>query len=145
MFGLGLIDILLIVMAVVGVGFGVFFLLSRWSFKKMDEHQNLIEKHRQSATIFVIDKSKGRLKPGLFPKAVMDQMPFTTKLLKMYFVKAKVGPQIMTLMCDKNVYEALPLKKNVKVEIAGIYISSMQGLKTKEEMKALRKAKSKGK
>ena len=59
----------------------------------------------------------------------------------MNFVKAKIGPQIMTLICDKNVYNALPLKKNVKVELAGIYISNMQGLKSKEEMKALAKEK----
>jgi len=140
---MGLIDILLIIMAIVGIGAGAFFFLSRWSYRKMDEHNALIERHRQPAAIFVIDKSRGRIKPGLFPKAVMDQMPITTKMLKMNFVKAKVGPQIMTLMCERNVYDALPLKKNVKVELAGIYISSMQGLKTKEEMKAMKKSQGK--
>jgi len=140
---LGVFDIILIVLAVVIVVGGALYFLNRWSYKKMDENQALIERNRQSTTIFVIDKSSGRLKEGMLPKAAMDQMPRHTRLLKMYFVKAKVGPQIATLICDKNVYEALPTKKNVKVELAGIYISSMQGLKTKEEMKEIRKAKAK--
>jgi len=138
---LGFLDIALIVAVVIGIlAFG-FYLLNKWSYKKMDENQAMIDRHRQSATIFVIDKSSGRLKDGILPKAAMDQMPMHSKIMKMYFVKAKVGPQIVTLICDKEVYAALPVKKNVKVEIAGIYISSMHGMKTKEEMKALKKAK----
>ena len=42
-------------------------------------------------------------------------------------VKAKVGPQIVNLMCDKSVFEIMPMKKNVKVELAGIYIVKIQG------------------
>ena len=59
----------------------------------------------------------------------------------MPLVKAKVGPQIVTLISNQKVYDALPLKKNVKVELAGMYISGMQGLKTKREMQAVAKAK----
>ena len=143
MFGMGIIDIIILVMVIVGIGGAAFFFLSRWSYKKMDEHTTLVDAHRQAATIFVIDKQRGRIKPGLFPKAVMDAMPITTKLIKMNFVKAKVGPQIMTLMCERNIYDALPMKKNVKVELAGIYIASMHGLKSKAEMKAMKKAQGK--
>ena len=46
----------------------------------------------------------------------------------MPIVKAKVGPQITTLMCDKNIYNNLPVKKTVKVELAGVYISNIIGL-----------------
>ena len=139
--GLGITDILLIVLVVVGVVAAAFYFLNRWSYRRMDENQAMIDRHRQSATIFVIDKSSGKLKDGMIPKVAMDQMPWHSKIMKMYFVKAKVGPQIATLICDKEVYAALPVKKNVKVEIAGIYISSMHGMKSKEEMKALKKAK----
>ena len=75
------------------------------------------------------------------PKAVMEQMPKIYKRMKLYFVQAKIGPQIMTLMCDKRVFAAIPIKKNVKVEIAGMYIVSVAGMKSPEEMKALRKEK----
>jgi len=139
LFGIGILDILLVIMAIVGVGAAAFYFLSRWSYKKMDQHSAMVEQHRQSTTIFVIDKSRGRLKPGILPKAVMDQMPMSSKFIKMNFVKAKVGPQIVTLMCEKTVYDALPIKKNVKVDLAGIYIASMHGMKSKEEMKARKK------
>lgn len=138
---MGFLDIILIIALVVGAVALVLYLLNKWSYKKIDENQAMIERHGQTATIFVIDKSSGRLKEGMLPKAAMEQMPFHSKLLKMYFVKAKVGPQIVTLICEKNVYNALPVKKNVKVEIAGIYISAMHGMKSKEEMKELKKAK----
>ncbi|MDL2248195.1 hypothetical protein LJB89_00685 [Tyzzerella sp. OttesenSCG-928-J15] len=134
-------DILIIVMVVVGIiAVGIYF-LNKWAYKRMDEQQTVIERTKQSATIFVIDKSRGKMSEANFPKSVVEQMPKTSKFLKMYFVKAKVGPQIVTLICEKDVFNALPVKKNVKVELAGIYITSMKGMKSKEEMKEIAQAK----
>ena len=59
----------------------------------------------------------------------------------MYFVKVKIGPQILTLLTDKRVYNALPTKKSVKIEVAGLYITNMIGMKSPEEMKKAEKAK----
>jgi len=59
----------------------------------------------------------------------------------MYFAQVKIGPQIITMICDKNVYNALPLKKTVKIEIAGLYIVSVVGMKSPEQMKAIEKEK----
>ena len=56
-------------------------------------------------------------------------------------VQVKVGPQILTLIADKRVFDAMPLKKTVKVEIAGLYIVNIVGMKSAEEMKAIAKAK----
>lgn len=61
--------------------------------------------------------------------------------MKMNFVQVKVGPQILTLIADKRVFDAMPLKKTVKVEIAGLYIVNIVGMKSAEEMKAIAKAK----
>ena len=131
-------DIFIIVFIVItAVVVGVYF-LNKWASRKVVEQKTLIERTRQPASIYVIDKKRDRIQNANFPKAVHEQLPKWNKLLKMYLVKAKIGPQIMTLMCDKEVYMALPLKKNVKVEIAGIYIVSMKGMKSKEEMSAKR-------
>ena len=46
--------------------------------------------------------------------------------MKVPVVKAKVGPKIMTLMCDPNVFEQLPLKQECKVVISGIYIAELK-------------------
>lgn len=128
-----LIFIIIVVIAVAAVFF------NRWASRKMVDHNSMIEKTKQTASIYVIDKKKERVQNANFPKAVMDQMPKWNRFLKMPLVKAKVGPQITTLMCDKEVFNALPLKKTVKVELAGMYIVSMKGMKTKAELAALRR------
>jgi hypothetical protein len=132
-----LLIIFIIICAVVA---GVYF-LNKWAYKKMDEQNQVIAQHKMSATIYVISKKRDKITNIKLPKAVAEQIPARAKLVKMYFVQAKVGPQIMTLIAEKNIYEALPLKKNVKVEIAGIYIVGMQGLKSAEKIKEEKKAK----
>ena len=107
----------------------------------MDEQQVMVDKMKMVQPIYVIDKKHDRITNVNMPKMVMDQMPARAKLMKMYFVQAKIGPQIITFITDKLVYDALPLKKQVKVEIAGIYIVKMIGMKSKEELKAEQKAK----
>ena len=134
-------DIMLIIILVGGALAAGLYFLSRWSGKKMSEQQQLIKSTSQSMTIYVIDKKRDHIKNTNLPKAIMEQMPKRANLMKMYFVKAKVGPQIMTFLCEKAVYKALPLKKSVKVDASGIYITHMKGMKTKAEMKALKKQK----
>ena len=136
-------DFFIILIVVVGIVFVGLYYFSKWSQKKMVEQQKMITATSQQLTIYVIDKKRDKVKNTNLPKAVMEQMPKRANLMKMHFVKAKVGPQIMTLISDKAVWNALPLKKNVKVDVSGIYITSMKGMKSKEEMKALTKEKKK--
>jgi hypothetical protein len=136
--GIGGWDIAIIVFIVIAVVILTMFLLNRWASRRLVEQKTMIERNKQAASIYVIDKKKDRLKNANFPKAVHEQVPRWNKLMRMYLVKAKIGPQIMTLMCDKEVFNALPLKKTVKVDLAGIYIVSMKGMKTKQEMAALK-------
>jgi archaellum biogenesis protein FlaJ (TadC family) len=75
------------------------------------------------------------------PSAVTDNIPKPYKLMKLCFVQVKIGPQIMTLMCDKKVFNAIPTKKTIKGEIAGMYIVSFAGMKSDEEMKKIKKEK----
>jgi hypothetical protein len=136
-------DIVVIIIVVVGLlGTGLYF-LNKWAAKKMSTNESLIARSKQTMSIFVIDKKFVKAKDSSLPKAVIDQLPKFYRFRKAPLVKAKIGAQLVTLMCDKNVYAALPLKKNVKVEIAGIYILSMQGMKTAKEIKAIKKNKNK--
>ncbi len=131
---------LLIFFILAGLGVALYF-LNKWAYKKMGEQQTMIEKYKTTVSIYVIEKMKAKSDEVNLPKAVTSQLTVFYKYLKMPYVKAKIGPQIMTLMCDKKVFEALPVKKNVKVELAGIYIVSMQGMKTKAELKRIAKSK----
>ncbi len=132
--------ILLIGFIVAAVIVGMYF-LNRWATKKQTEQQSFISTNKQTLTAFVIDKKRDKIQNINMPKMVTDAMPSYSKLMKSYFVQVKVGPQIQTLMCDKHVFEAIPVKKSVKMEIAGIYIVNVVGMKSKEEMKALKKEK----
>lgn len=138
---MSLLDIVLIVVAIVSaVVFGLYFLNKKLT-KKATASQDMIERSKQVTTIFVIDKKKDKITNINVPKAVIDGMPKMYKLLRLHFVQAKIGAQIITLMCDKHIFNAIPTKRNVKVEVAGIYIVNVVGMKTKEELKQAQKDK----
>lgn len=124
-----LLDIILIVAIVAGVILVGLFFLNQWASKKMGEQQSAIEASKMTQSVYVIDKKKDKLENAHMPKMVMEQVPKYLKWKKMPLAKVKIGPQIMTLICDPKVYDELPLKKQVKVELAGIYIISIKGAK----------------
>ena len=137
---MGILDIILIVTAVVVAVIAGIYFLNRWAYKRMGEQQSIIDKSKQTASIYVIDKAKQKASQSNLPKIVQEQLPRMYKFMKLPLVKAKVGPQVVTLMCDKAVYDAMPVKKTVKVEMAGMYIVSIHGMKSKKEMKGQKKA-----
>ena len=130
--------IIVIFIIVVVLGLALYF-LNRWASKRLVEHNRLLEQTRQTVSIFVIDKKREKLQKANMPKAVMEQVPRWNRLMKMPLVKAKVGPAIHTLVCDREVFDALPVKKTVKVEVSGIYIAGMKGFKSKAERARRRK------
>lgn len=134
-------DIIIVITIIVGIILGGLYWLNKKATKKMGDHQDMIERAKQTTTIFVIDKKKAKITEVNMPKMVTEQMPKIYKFLKLYFVQAKIGPQILTLMCDKRVFNAIQVKKNIKVELAGIYIVSVVGMKSEKELKEIKKAK----
>lgn len=128
-------DILIITLVLVAAALAGLYYLNRKSLRRMIQAQEFINQNRMTVQIFVIDKKQEKPSATNLPKAVFEQMPKTAKIRKANLVKAKVGPQIVTLMCDKPVYEVLPVKKNVKVDIAGMYIVSMTGLNLADKKK----------
>lgn len=134
-------DIILLIAFIVGALFLGLYFLNRWATKKQAEQQSFVSSNKQVITAYVIDKKRDKIDNVNVPKVVKDSMPKYAKMMKNYFVQVKVGPQIQILMCDKHVYEAIPVKKNVKMEVAGMYIVSVVGMKSKEEMKQIKKEK----
>ena len=136
----GMWDVLILIAIIVIIIFAILYFLNKWAGKRMSTQQEMVERHKQTVTIYVIDKKKDKLTNANLPKAMAAQVPRMGRMMKMPLVKAKIGPQIMTLVCDKAVFEALPVKKNVTVELAGAYIVSMKGMKTKQQLAEQRKA-----
>jgi len=135
------IDIAIIVIIVLAVIGGTLFLLQRWASKRYADQQSAIAQNKQPATIYVIDKKRDFARNVNLPKIVMESLPKISGRVKMYFVQAKIGPQIMTLICEKAVYNAVPVKKTIKVDLAGIYIVHVKGMKSPEELKAAKREK----
>ena len=140
---MGIWDILFLATIIVLVLGIAFYFLNKWASKKTSEQHDLVEQNKQSVSIYVIDKKKDKITNANLPKAMQSQIPRMGRIMKMPLVKAKIGPQIVTLICDNAVFPALPVKKNVTVEIAGAYIVSMKGMKTKQQLAEQRKARRK--
>ena len=91
--------------------------------------------------MLIIDKKRMKLKDSGLPQMVIEQTPKLLRGSKLPIVKAKVGPQILTLVCDEKIFDDVPVKKEVKAVVSGIYISEVKGLHGKI---APRPAKKKG-
>ena len=67
------------------------------------------------------------------PAAILEQTPKLMRRSKMPIVKAKVGPKIMTFICDSAIFDSIPTKKEVKAVVSGLYITSVKGLRKGNE------------
>ena len=89
--------------------------------------------------MLIIDKKRMKIKESGLPQVVIDQTPKMMRNSKLPIVKAKVGPQIMSLICDEKIYDSIPLKKEVKASVSGIYVLDVKGLHGKSEVKEVKK------
>lgn len=120
--------VLIIITAVLlGVLVALYFMGKR-AQKRQDEQQEQIEAMKQTVSMLIIDKKKLPVKDSGLPQSVIDQTPKLMRRSKLPIVKAKVGPQILSLICDDKIFDIIPVKKEVKATVSGIYITSVKGL-----------------
>lgn len=103
--------------------------LGKRAEKKQAEQQQQLDAVAQTMSMLIIDKKKMKLKDAGFPQIVIDNTPKYLRRSKVPVVKAKIGPKIMTLMCDAQVYPLIPVKKEVKATVSGIYITAVKGVR----------------
>jgi hypothetical protein len=115
----------IIAIVVVIAGVGIYFLRKKLK-KKMQDQQSLVDQHKITTTILVLEKSKRKVSDANIPKAVLSQIPKIYKIRKVPMVKAKIGNQVMDLLCDDKVFDKLPERKSVRVEMAGIFIAGIK-------------------
>lgn len=121
--------VLLVILAILLVAFIALVIVGNKLRKKQDAQQEQIDAAKQIISMLVIDKKKMKLKDAGLPKMVVEQTPKYLRGSKMPFVKAKVGPRIMTLMAEPKVFEQIPVKAEVKVEVSGIYITAIKSVR----------------
>lgn len=97
--------------------------------KKQEKAQADMMVGAQTYSILVIDKKKMKLKEAGFPNIVLEQTPKYLRNSKVPVVKAKIGPKVMSLMCEPKVYDMIPIKKEIKAVMNGIYIIDVKGMR----------------
>ena len=79
--------------------------------------------------MLIIDKKRMPLKDSGLPQMVIDQTPKLMRRSKLPIVKAKVGPKISILIADEKVFDLIPVKKEIKAEVSGLYIVGVKGIR----------------
>ncbi|MCI6060753.1 MAG: hypothetical protein MR729_06355 [Dorea sp.] len=121
--------VMLVILVVLIVACIVLYFLGKRAEKKQAEQQQQLDAVAQTMSMLIIDKKKMKLKDAGFPQIVIDNTPKYLRRSKVPVVKAKIGPKIMTLMCDAQVYPLIPVKKEVKATVSGIYITAVKGVR----------------
>ena len=121
--------IFMIVLAVLVVILIVLFILGRKLQKKQESQQASIEATAQTMNFFIIDKKMMKLTEAGLPKVVLEQTPKLMRRTKLPILKVKIGPKVMSLICDQKVFETLAPKQEVKASVSGIYVTSAKRIR----------------
>lgn len=125
--------ILLLIVVVVGVGCYFLYRKGKEMQERSENAQEQMRTGAQTQSLLVIDKKRMRLKDANFPKIVLEQTPKIYRRHKVSVVKVKIGPKILTMMCDDRIFDSIPVKKEIKAVINGIYIMEVKGLRSNLE------------
>lgn len=118
---------LIVVLVVLIAGIVALYIYGSRLQKKQEAAQEQMQAGAQTVSMLVIDKKRMKLKEAGLPPIVLEQTPRYLRGSKVPIVKAKIGPKIMTLMCEEKVFEVIPVKKEAKVVMNGIYIMEIKG------------------
>lgn len=120
---------LLVIAAILAIATVALYFLGKRAQKRQAESEVKLQAAAQQTNILVIDKGIVKLKEANLPPMVLEQTPWYLRRSKVPVVKAKIGPRIMTLMCDEKIYDMVPVKKEVKATISGLYLTGVKGLR----------------
>jgi len=123
---------LIVTLIVLAVLIGGLIALSIYGKKlqaKSEASQAELRAGAQTISILVIDKKRMKLREAGFPQIVVDQTPKYLRRAKVPVVKAKIGPKVASLMCEEKIFDLIPVKKEVKAVMNGIYIIDVKGMR----------------
>lgn len=126
--GPGHIVLLVFIVITIAAMVALYFFGKKTQAKK-EEQDAQMAAVAQTVSMLIIDKKKLKIKNSGLPQAVIDQTPWYLRGSKLPIVKAKVGPKVMTLIADEAVFAEIPVKKEVKATVSGIYITAVRGLR----------------
>lgn len=120
---LGIIAIVLAILLV------VMYFLGKKLQKKQESQQEAMDAAAQQLTLYIIDMKMMKAMDANLPKIVTDQIPKYMRRAKLPIVKAKVGPKVMSLICDAKVFDTIAPKQEVKATVSGLYITAAKRIR----------------
>ena len=133
--------VLIVILVVLTILMVVLYFLGKKAQKRQAEQQELLQANKQTVSMLIIDKKRMKIKDSGLPQSVIDQTPKMMRNSKLPIIKAKVGPQIMSLICEEKIFDTIPVKKEVKASVSGIYVLEVRGLHGKNDGKTETKKK----
>ncbi|MBR7015630.1 MAG: hypothetical protein IKI12_04195, partial [Lachnospiraceae bacterium] len=115
-------QILLIILIILIIAMVVLYFVGRRLEKRQAAQMEQIEAAKQTVTMLVIDKKRLPIKEAGLPDIVSEQTPWYLRRSKLPIVKAKIGPRVMNMVAEERVFEIIPIKKEVRATVSGIYI-----------------------
>ena len=131
--------ILIVILVILVVALAALYYFGSKAQKKQNESKAQLEAAAQTVSMLIIDKKRLKIKESGLPQMVIDQTPKYMRWSKLPIVKAKIGPKIMTLVADEKVYELIPVKRECKVVLSGIYITEIKSARGGLEQPAPKK------
>jgi hypothetical protein len=131
---------MLIVIAIALVIIIVLYIVGNRLQKKQAAQKEAMLEAAQPVTMLVIDKKMLPMKDANLPKQVMEATPKRYQKAKLPIVKAKIGPQILNLICDDGIYDTMPVRGEVKAMVSGIYITSVKNVRGKKAPEPTKKS-----
>lgn len=124
-----IVNIIIVVLVILVAALAGLYFFGRKTQKKQAEQKQQMDAMAQNVTMLVIDKKKMRLKDAGLPAMVLEQTPKFMRRTKFPIVKAKVGPKVMSFIADAKIFDSIPVKKEVKAVVSGLYITSVKGIR----------------
>ncbi len=129
-------QIVLIVLAVIAVILVILYFVGSKLQAKQVNTEKAMKQMSMVVSLLVLSKDKLHIKDSGLMKQVQDAIPAYMRWRKFPIVKARIikanvagGAQVMSFICDPKVYKIMPVKTEVKVTIAGIYITKLHSAK----------------
>ena len=121
--------ILLIILIILVIGLVVLYFLGKKAQKKQEAQQEQMEAAKQTISMLIIDKKRLPIKQSGLPQMVIDQTPKLMRLFQIADCKGENRTKDYDFSCRRVYYDLIPVKKEVKADVSGIYIIGVRGLR----------------
>lgn len=121
--------IALIVIGIIVAIFVVLYFIGKRLEKKQEEQDEQVQKTKQPMVMLIIDKKRMPLNKADLPPQVLEGTPKIFRRSKVPVVRVKVGPTITNMIADDRIFDEIPVKRQVRAMVSGIYIVDVRDMK----------------